>query len=265
MRLSYKREACSTLALFFTVMIGLSQCVYQQPRSGYGSPDATIRMKAIEANPTPEGLAELSAYLNSRDSYTSQHAAYHFVKLGNRAASQVPQLISTLDSPFENVRTNVCATLAQMGPQAAAALPKLEQLVQSDKSDAVRGNASSAVAIIGSRQGGACQADVTTESDSANLTRNTIDDLFAIAATQLLVYGNKGCGYTERFIEVLRKKNIQYDFRDLWSSPQNRADLNVIMVAGKKSGFWTYPAVVYKGKIYFSSTPRDIGTIIGGP
>jgi HEAT repeat protein len=91
-------------------------------------------------------LPALTAALNDRDELVRAWAAEDIANIGPDAASAVPALTKLLN-PAEPIRASACFGLRGIGPAARSALPALKHLL-SDPDDHVRTMATWAVAAI---------------------------------------------------------------------------------------------------------------------
>lgn len=68
--------------------------------------------------------------------------------LGKIGADAIPQIIGALENGSANVRSQALKALGHMGPEAAPALPKVEEAAQNDPVEIVRKNATEALQRI---------------------------------------------------------------------------------------------------------------------
>ena len=79
---------------------------------------------------------------------TRNGAAYEIAGLGPAAKSAVPALIEALDDPDASVRFPVTVALGEIGPDAAAAVPRLKQMMFEEINDEIAAAAKRAIRHI---------------------------------------------------------------------------------------------------------------------
>jgi HEAT repeat protein len=94
--------------------------------------------------PLSEWIAELKAAAPA----TRNAAAYEIASLGPAAKPAVPALIEALDDPNATVRFPVTVALGEIGPDAAAAVPRLKQMMFEDVNDEIAAAARRAIRHI---------------------------------------------------------------------------------------------------------------------
>lgn len=93
-------------------------------------------------------LSEWIADLKAAAPATRNAAAYEIASLGPAAKSAVPALIEALDDPNATVRFPVTVALGEIGPDAAAAVPRLKQMMFEDVNDEIAAAARRAIRHI---------------------------------------------------------------------------------------------------------------------
>ena len=93
-------------------------------------------------------LSELIADLKAAAPATRNAAAYEIAGLGPAAKPAVPALIEALDDPDAAVRFPVTVALGEIGPQAAAAVPRLKQMMFEEINDEIAAAARRAIRHI---------------------------------------------------------------------------------------------------------------------
>jgi HEAT repeat protein len=79
---------------------------------------------------------------------TRNAAAYEIASLGPAAKPAVPALIEALDDPKATVRFPVTVALGEIGPDAAAAVPRLKQMMFEEINDEIAAAARRAIRHI---------------------------------------------------------------------------------------------------------------------
>ena len=93
-------------------------------------------------------LSELIADLKAAAPATRNAAAYEIAGLGPAAKRAVPALIEALDDPDAAVRFPVTVALGEIGPEAAAAVPRLKQMMFEEINDEIAAAARRAIRHI---------------------------------------------------------------------------------------------------------------------
>jgi HEAT repeat protein len=93
-------------------------------------------------------LSELIADLKAAAPATRNAAAYEIAGLGPTAKPAVPALIEALDDPDAAVRFPVTVALGEIGPEAAAAVPRLKQMMFEEINDEIAAAARRAIRHI---------------------------------------------------------------------------------------------------------------------
>jgi HEAT repeat protein len=93
-------------------------------------------------------LSELIADLKAAAPATRNAAAYEIAGLGPAAKPAVPALIEALDDPDAAVRFPVTVALGEIGPEAAAAVPRLKQMMFEEINDEIAAAARRAIRHI---------------------------------------------------------------------------------------------------------------------
>jgi HEAT repeat protein len=99
---------------------------------------------ASRGRPLSEWIAELKAPAPS----TRNAAAYEIASMGAAAKAAVPALIEALDDPDAAVRFPVTVALGEIGPDAAAAVPRLQQMMFEEINDEIAAGARRAIRHI---------------------------------------------------------------------------------------------------------------------
>ncbi len=92
--------------------------------------------------------SELIADLKAAAPQTRNAAAYEIAGLGPAGAGAVPALIEALDDPEAVVRFPVTVALGEIGPGAAAAVPRLKQMMEEELNDEIAAAAKRAIRHI---------------------------------------------------------------------------------------------------------------------
>jgi HEAT repeat protein len=93
-------------------------------------------------------LSELIVDLKAAAPATRNAAAYEIAGLGPAAKPAVPALIEALDDPDAAVRFPVTVALGEIGPEAAAAVPRLKQMMFEEINDEIAAAARRAIRHI---------------------------------------------------------------------------------------------------------------------
>jgi HEAT repeats len=93
-------------------------------------------------------LSEWIADLKADAPATRNAAAYEIAGLGPAAKPAVPALIEALDDPDAAVRFPVTVALGEIGPEAAAAVPRLKQMMFEEINDEIAAAARRAIRHI---------------------------------------------------------------------------------------------------------------------
>ncbi|HVK00295.1 MAG TPA: HEAT repeat domain-containing protein [Gemmatimonadales bacterium] len=93
-------------------------------------------------------LSELISDLKAAAPATRNAAAYEIAGLGPAAKPAVPALIEALDDPDAAVRFPVTVALGEIGPEAAAAVPRLKQMMFEEINDEIAAAARRAIRHI---------------------------------------------------------------------------------------------------------------------
>ena len=93
-------------------------------------------------------LKEAIADLKAASPQTRNAAAYDIAGMGPAGVEAVPALIAALDDPEAVVRFPVTVALGEIGPGAAAAVPRLKQMMQEELNDEVAAAAKRAIRHI---------------------------------------------------------------------------------------------------------------------
>jgi HEAT repeat protein len=93
-------------------------------------------------------LSELIADLKAAAPATRNAAAYEIAGLGPAAKPAVSALIEALDDPDAAVRFPVTVALGEIGPEAAAAVPRLKQMMFEEINDEIAAAARRAIRHI---------------------------------------------------------------------------------------------------------------------
>ena len=93
-------------------------------------------------------LSELIADLKAAAPATRNAAAYEIAGRGPAAKPAVPALIEALDDPDAAVRFPVTVALGEIGPEAAAAVPRLKQMMFEEINDEIAAAARRAIRHI---------------------------------------------------------------------------------------------------------------------
>lgn len=111
---------------------------------------AAAQNAAAKESPVADGrpLKELIADLKAAAPQTRNAAAYEIAGLGPAGAGAVPALIEALDDPEAVVRFPVTVALGEIGPGAAAAVPRLKQMMQEELNDEIAAAAKRAIRHI---------------------------------------------------------------------------------------------------------------------
>jgi HEAT repeat protein len=111
---------------------------------------ASAQNAAGGAEPVAGGrpLSELIADLKAAAPATRNAAAYEIAGLGPAAKPAVPALIEALDDPDAAVRFPVTVALGEIGPEAAAAVPRLKQMMFEEINDEIAAAARRAIRHI---------------------------------------------------------------------------------------------------------------------
>jgi HEAT repeat protein len=108
------------------------------------APAAAQQQLSYEGRPLSAWIKDLKAPAPQSRSA----AAYAISGMGAAAKSAVPALIEALSDSEPAVRFPVCVALREIGPPAAAAVPKLQELQDNDRSDDVAFMAKKAIRAI---------------------------------------------------------------------------------------------------------------------
>jgi HEAT repeat protein len=82
-------------------------------------------------------LSEWVAELKAVAPQSRNAAAYEISGMGPAAAPAVPALIAALDDPEASVRFPVTVALAEIGPAAKAAVPRLKKMMEEEINDEI--------------------------------------------------------------------------------------------------------------------------------
>ncbi|MBA3319074.1 MAG: HEAT repeat domain-containing protein [Gemmatimonadales bacterium] len=93
-------------------------------------------------------LSEWIADLKAAAPVIRNAAAYEIAGMGPAAAPAVPALIEALDDPMAVVRFPVTVALGEIGAGAAAAVPRLKQMMEEDLNDEIAAAARRAIRHI---------------------------------------------------------------------------------------------------------------------
>ena len=93
-------------------------------------------------------LSEWIADLKAAAPATRNAAAYEIASMGPAAEPAVPALIEALDDPDAAVRFPVTVALGEIGPDAAAAVPRLKQMMYEEINDEIAAAARRAIRHI---------------------------------------------------------------------------------------------------------------------
>jgi HEAT repeat protein len=93
-------------------------------------------------------LSEWIADLKAAAPATRNAAAYEIAGLGPAAKPAVPALIEALEDPDAAVRFPVTVALGEIGPDAAAAVPRLKQMMFEEINDEIAAAARRAIRHI---------------------------------------------------------------------------------------------------------------------
>jgi HEAT repeat protein len=93
-------------------------------------------------------LSEWIADLKAAAPATRNAAAYEIASMGAAAKPAVPALIEALDDPDATVRFPVTVALGEIGPDAAAAVPRLKQMMFEEINDEIAAAARRAIRHI---------------------------------------------------------------------------------------------------------------------
>jgi HEAT repeat protein len=93
-------------------------------------------------------LSEWIADLKAAAPATRNAAAYEIASLGPAGKPAVPALIEALDDPDAAVRFPVTVALGEIGPDAAAAVPRLKQMMFEEINDEIAAAARRAIRHI---------------------------------------------------------------------------------------------------------------------
>ena len=122
----------------FTLILALSTgSAFAQNASGGSEPVSRGR-------PLSEWVADLKAAAPS----VRNAAAYEIASRGPAAKPAVPALIAALDDPDPTVRFPVTVALGEIGPDAAAAVPRLKQMMFEEINDEIAAAARRAIRHI---------------------------------------------------------------------------------------------------------------------
>ena len=105
---------------------------------------AGAREPVSRGRPLSEWIADLKAAAPA----TRNAAAYEIASLGPAAKPAVPALIEALDDPEAAVRFPVTVALGEIGPDAAAAVPRLKQMMFEEINDEIAAAARRAIRHI---------------------------------------------------------------------------------------------------------------------
>src|SRR5512145_2563557 len=111
---------------------------------------ASAQAAATGLDPVSRGrpLSEWIAELKAAAPATRNAAAYEIASLGPAAKPAVPALIEALDDPDAAVRFPVTVALGEIGPDAAAAVPRLKQMMFEEINDEIAAGARRAIRHI---------------------------------------------------------------------------------------------------------------------
>ena len=113
-----------------------------------GSASAQDAAKGQEPVSRGRPLSEWIADLKAAAPATRNAAAYEIASLGPTAKPAVPALIEALDDPDAAVRFPVTVALGEIGPDAAAAVPRLKQMMFEEINDEIAAAARRAIRHI---------------------------------------------------------------------------------------------------------------------
>ena len=105
---------------------------------------ATGKEPVSRGRPLSEWIADLKAAAPA----TRNAAAYEIAGLGPAAKPAIPALIEALDDPDASVRFPVTVALGEIGPEAAAAVPRLKQMMFEEINDEIAAAARRAIRHI---------------------------------------------------------------------------------------------------------------------
>lgn len=115
-----------------------------------GDPKAVLDLSKVMPDPRADAafpfIADMLVATGSW--YTSQRTAMMVARMGDYAKPLVPLIVARLDNPNPVLRTKLIYTLEEMGPSAAAAIPRLTAAL-ADKDWIVRQGAAAALGNIG--------------------------------------------------------------------------------------------------------------------
>jgi hypothetical protein len=111
---------------------------------------ASAQNAAGDKEPVSHGrpLSEWIADLKAAAPATRNAAAYEIAGLGPAAKPAVPALIEALEDPDAAVRFPVTVALGEIGPDAAAAVPRLKQMMFEENNDEIAAAARRAIRHI---------------------------------------------------------------------------------------------------------------------
>ena len=111
---------------------------------------ASAQNAAEAAEPVSEGrpLSAWIADLKSAAPATRNAAAYEIARMGPAAKAAGPALIRALDDSDAAVRFPVTVALAEIGPDAAAAVPRLKKMMFEEINDEIAAAARRAIRHI---------------------------------------------------------------------------------------------------------------------
>lgn len=105
--------------------------VHREQQTYIVSVSATSTLAQMGAAARP-AVPKLRSLLEHRDGRIRQQAAVALWKIGGETGGPLPVLLERLKSVSPSGNWEVLAALGEMGPAAAAALPRLKQLPQND-------------------------------------------------------------------------------------------------------------------------------------
>jgi len=111
---------------------------------GASAQDAAGGQPVARGRPLSEWIADLKSAAPA----TRNAAAYEIAGLGPAAKPAVPALIEALDDPDAAVRFPVTVALGEIGPEAAAAVPRLKQMMFEEINDEIAAAARRAIRHI---------------------------------------------------------------------------------------------------------------------
>jgi HEAT repeat protein len=112
---------------------------------GASAQDAAKGQEPVsQGRPLSEWITDLKAAAPA----TRNAAAYEIASLGPAAKPAVPALIEALDDPHAAVRFPVTVALGEIGPDAAAAVPRLKQMMFEEINDEIAAAARRAIRHI---------------------------------------------------------------------------------------------------------------------